>query len=254
MAKKKSLFISILRIITMLMLVMFVAVVILCLVEGDTSIIPSGVILVLLCFFLWWYLGKLQTKRVNSSKAETEIAESKEEFEIEEQFSDEELAKVPEGFNKIAYLKLDRMIVTNPGIQMNNNETCFYVGPAKGFKDKEKVVGYTGGGAGVSFRIAKGVSVHTGSSAKKAIRQNVRDYSDGTLYLTNMRVLLLAPKYGFSVTILKLAQVEHSDITKTLHFYTQGGKAYSVKPDEFPKVMKVLQLMSELKKIDDNQV
>lgn len=51
MAKKKSLFISILRIITMLMLVLFVAVVIICLVEGDTSIIPSGIIMVLLCFF-----------------------------------------------------------------------------------------------------------------------------------------------------------------------------------------------------------
>lgn len=128
---------------------------------------------------------------------------------------------------------------------MNEEEVCFYAGPAKGFRDKEKVVGYTGGGAGVSFRIMKGVSVHTGSSARKAIRENVRDYSDGTLYLTNQRVLLLATKYGFSIALTKLAQVSYSD--GSLRFFAQNGKDYSVMPDEYNKVMKVMSLMSDLK-------
>lgn len=135
------------------------------------------------------------------------------------------------------------MIVKEPGIQMNEEEVCFYSGPAKGFQDKEKVVGYTGGGAGVSFQIMKGISVHTGSSARKAIRENVRDYSDGTLYLTNQRVLLLATKYGFSIALTKLAQVSDG----FLRLFAQNGKAYSVMPDEYNKVMKVMSLMSDLK-------
>ena len=59
------------------------------------------------------------------------------EAEPEEQFSEEELAMVPEGYNKIPYLKLGKMIVKEPGIQMNEEEVCFYAGPAKGFQEVE---------------------------------------------------------------------------------------------------------------------
>ncbi|MDY4799637.1 MAG: hypothetical protein SO157_09930 [Bullifex sp.] len=246
MVKIKSVLLKILRLFTMVMTVLFAFTVISCLMEGDTSILPVGIVFVLSSFFLWRYLGKVQKRNIHTSKEKAEIIPSdKSSEEEEEEFSDKDLSMVPEGYNKIPYLKLERMIVKQPGIQMNDDEVCFYSGPAKGYNDKEKVVGYTGGGAGVSFRIMKGVSVHTGSSAKKAIRKNVRDFSDGTLYLTNQRILLLSPKYGFSVRIPNLAQVSYSD--SSLCFFTQNGKAYSVMPGDYLKVMEIMQLMSCLK-------
>lgn len=221
--------------------------------ESGTDSMSANVGMVLLLvsmiieflFIKWSGRRAKDTLEKKDSRRQKKEEVSHEEVQDEEQFSEKDLAMVPEGYNKVPYLKLGNMIVKEPGIQMNEGEVCFYVGPAKGFQDKEKVVGYTGGGAGVSFRIMKGVSVHTGSSAKKAVRENVRDYSNGKLYLTNQRVLLLAPKYGFSVTLPKLAQVSYSN--GSLCFYTQSGKGYSVLPDEYNKVMEVMQLMSDLK-------
>lgn len=55
----------------------------------------------------------------------------------------------------------------NPIINYNNffpqpGEGILYAIPAEIFTEKEKTVGYTGGYAGASIRIAKGLTVHTG--------------------------------------------------------------------------------------------
>ena len=79
----------------MLMLILFIVAVLSIIGEGDTSIIPSGLILIVLCLFLWWYLGKLQKKRMGTTEKEMEPLENAAETEPEEQFSEEELAMVP---------------------------------------------------------------------------------------------------------------------------------------------------------------
>ncbi len=95
-------------------------------------------------------------------------------------------------------------IVRYNGFMLQNQEIILYVAPASVYNDKEKVVGYTGSSAGVNVRVAKGVSVRTGGSGSKAIRNNVREYTNGDLIITNKRVVFTASKNSFEMKINKI--------------------------------------------------
>ena len=47
------------------------------------------------------------------------------------------------------------------------DEILIYATPAATFKDKEQIVGYTGKSAGVSVRVAKGVTVRSGGTGSR---------------------------------------------------------------------------------------
>ena len=102
--------------------------------------------------------------------------------------------------------KLARLVVPAPGISLNEGEVCYYCKAASAVHQKNVVTGRTSGGAGVSFRVAKGVSIRTGGGNSQVIRENVNECFEGTLYITNIRIILLAPKYGFDLYISKISQ------------------------------------------------
>lgn len=77
------------------------------------------------------------------------------------------------------------------GFFVQPGECIIYAAPAQTFKDKNQVVGYTGKSAGASFRVAKGVTVRTGSSGGKPIRGTVRDHNYGDLIISNKRVVFI---------------------------------------------------------------
>lgn len=198
--------------------------------------------------FNMFLFGRRKKKEKNNvKKSKGNVAKNNSLDDVEIEISDEDLALIPKGYNPQIYMKLDRMIINSPAIQMKPGEFCFYQGNASAYKEVEKVVGYSGGSAGVSFRITKGVSVHTGSTAKKAIRKTVKDLSAGILYITNQRIMVLSPKYGFTVPIPQLAQIDCS-IQNTLVLYKQNGQAHSVYSDDIDNVLYVLKLLSDLKK------
>ena len=64
-------------------------------------------------------------------------------------------------------------IVIDCSLALQDGECCHYSASAKRIIPKEKTVGYTSGSAGVSFRVAKGVTLRTGSSRGSAIKKNV---------------------------------------------------------------------------------
>lgn len=88
--------------------------------------------------------------------------------------------------------KLARLVVPAPGISLNEGEVCYYCKAASAVHQKNVVTGRTSGGAGVSFRVAKGVSIRTGGGKSQVIRENVNECFEGTLYITNIRIILLA--------------------------------------------------------------
>lgn len=84
-------------------------------------------------------------------------------------------------------------------------EWIIYAVPAKSFTEKEQVVGYTGGSSGVSVRVAKGVSVRSGSSKGKPVRQNVKKFNDGDYVVTNKRILFISQNDGFEFNLKKIS-------------------------------------------------
>ena len=74
-------------------------------------------------------------------------------------------------------------IVFDETVMLKNGEKCHFSSSATRLIPKNKVVGYEGGNAGVSFRVAKGVTLRTGSTRGKQIRKDVVESQPGKLLL-----------------------------------------------------------------------
>ena len=127
-------------------------------------------------------------------------------------------------------------IVIDCSLALQDGECCHYSASAKRIIPKEKTVGYTSGSAGVSFRVAKGVTLRTGSSRGTAIKKNVLEENPGTLRITNQRIIFTSIKGGFDKKISNLSTVTEADDGLVLQFGSQmfmlelkdGGKAYKI--------------------------
>lgn len=119
-------------------------------------------------------------------------------------------------------LQMGFPIVSYPNFFPQMEEVIVYVAPANTFVDKEQVVGYTGRSAGVSVRVAKGVSLRTGGSGGKPIRSNVRKYHFGDLIITNKRILFIGKDDRFEFAINKISAIKMLDRTS---FIIQSGKS-----------------------------
>lgn len=147
--------------------------------------------------------------------------------------------------------KLEKLIVTEPSISLIDNETCYYEGDAVAYREKNIVTGRTGGNAGVNIRVAKGVSVYTGGGESQTIRENVRDCVSGTMYITNFRFVLLAPKYGFEIFVPKLAKIEFQ--SGGFRIYS-GSKCFCVLTNDAGVIKKLVALMNECQAFKDEKV
>ncbi len=96
--------------------------------------------------------------------------------------------------NGLPQIKVDRL-------QLTNGEVCHFYSEATHCKIKNRVVGYEGGYRGRSIRIVKGWSIRTGSTAKQAVRANVEFTTEGHLYITNKRIIFIAPANSKTVNI-----------------------------------------------------
>ena len=136
--------------------------------------------------------------------------------------------------------KLQRLIINNPTISLKTGEVCYYQHEATAYHEKNVVTGRKSSGAGVSFRVAKGVYVRTGGGDSQVIRENVGEYFDGMLYITNFRIVLLTPKYGFDIPFSKIAQIEnHHD---GFQIYS-GAKCYSLLTIDVLTILVILELI-----------
>lgn len=138
--------------------------------------------------------------------------------------------------------KLQNLVIENPGINLKKGEVCFYKGNAKSCHIKNVVTGYKGGSSGVSVRIAKGVSFHTGGSGKQAIRENVKETYPAEFYVTNMRMILVSVKYGFDLSVLKIIQSKFSNTH--IEFFT-GSKTYFVLTNDSRYIEQLFLLINE---------
>ena len=91
---------------------------------------------------------------------------------------------------------------------LQKGEICNYSGSATRLITKEKVTGYTAGSAGVSFHVAKGVTLRAGGAKGQPIRQDVTDRFSGELFITNKRIIFQADKNGFTLPLSKLVSIK----------------------------------------------
>ena len=115
-------------------------------------------------------------------------------------------------------------------IFLQKDERLLFAVPAKTFIEKEQVVGYAGGNAGVSIRVAKGVSVRTGSNRGRTVRQNVMKFNDGDYVVTNKRIVFVSQNDGFEYNLKKISAAKK--ISHDTFIILQGGKQKNICMDE----------------------
>ncbi|GAA0076219.1 hypothetical protein UT300005_05970 [Clostridium sp. CTA-5] len=122
-------------------------------------------------------------------------------------------------------------------IILKQNEICHYCDNALLRKIKNKVVGYSGGGAGMSFRIAKGITYRSSGSKRIPIRKNIAEDYIGILNITNKRVIFIGEK-GFSHNINTLVSViPYSDAIE-MQF---GSKNYIIMTNNGNYIYQIIQ-------------
>lgn len=94
------------------------------------------------------------------------------------------------------------------GLILKPGEICHLVIPVQSAKSKQITAGYFGKRSGVSIRIAKGVTIHSGGSKGTPVHKTVLEKWPGTLYVTNQRIILNSSHYGFNKRITSLDSYE----------------------------------------------
>lgn len=134
-----------------------------------------------------------------------------------------------------------------PNIQGTNlnlatGETCCYMDKAYTFSDKTITTGYTGKRNGVSIRIAKGISYHTGGSGSRAIRETQRTTYHGILYITTKRVIFTSEKECFDKAFDKITSIQETQDGLIIQI---GSNAYSIVTKTHAEFMKVFNLLND---------
>lgn len=96
-------------------------------------------------------------------------------------------------------------IVKYSGFFPQAGEVIVYAVPSATFKDQEKIVAYAGRSSGASVRVAKGLTVRTGSSRGNPIRNTVRKHNSGDLIVTNKRIVFIGKDDSFDFPIDKIS-------------------------------------------------
>jgi len=137
--------------------------------------------------------------------------------------------------------KLPNIQGTN--LNLSTDETCCYMDKAYTFKDKTITTGYTGKHNGVSIRIAKGLSYHTGGSGSQAIRETQRTTYNGILYITTKRVIYTSQNESFDKTFDKITSIQEAQDGLIIQI---GSNTYSIVTNTHSEFMKVFNLLKQI--------
>lgn len=126
------------------------------------------------------------------------------------------------GVKAVKHLSEDEPLPVVPcSLMLSDGEVCHYCEKASYVKIRNQVVGYSGGNAGISVRVAKGITYRTGRSAGTPIRGNITEKNDGYLQVTNKRIVFTGITASFDKKIKNLSSVTHFDNGIAFQFSSQ---------------------------------
>lgn len=140
---------------------------------------------------------------------------------------------------------LKSFVVLSPTIRLKENEKCFVETFASSVYLKNVVLG--------TFRTSfhsgsqkNGKYFGLGNSYTKSIRGNVSEKYQGTLYLTNQRIVLNAIKYGFEIPLSKISSFEFFNDGFVVY---SNGNSYLVETNNVMKIKTLLSLNNRFETI-----
>lgn len=97
--------------------------------------------------------------------------------------------------------------VDNSPVMLADGEQAVYACEANRIETKNRRIGTTGGGAGVSFRIAKGVRLRTGGSGSQSVYGDVEMVHGGEFVVTTERIVFVANSRAFEEKLSQISAV-----------------------------------------------
>lgn len=131
------------------------------------------------------------------------------------------------------------------GMILKPGEICHYQSDAYVLVIKNEVVGHTAGHRGISVRVAKGVTLHSGGSRGHSIRQDVSYTYPGVFTMTNKRFVMTGEK-AFEYSLDKLTYFNDYDGGKGLVMQF-GRSSFTVLMNEpywVPKIIDLLRIQA----------
>lgn len=91
-------------------------------------------------------------------------------------------------------------------IMLGQNEICHFMDRAAlAFQKTEK--SYQSRRSGSSYKVTKNWTIHSGGGNTKPIEQKWYEFKEGVLFVTNERIIFVAPEHGFGKKLKKLTAV-----------------------------------------------
>ena len=137
--------------------------------------------------------------------------------------------------------KLDEIELQNVSMKLRPGEACYFEGKGFSCDSKEVITGYRHSSQGRSIRVMKGYSIHKSNGQSEAIRKTVQTKYPGRLFITNERIVFLAERHGFDVSLDKISNI--SLYNKYIEVFV-GGKFYRVFTPHMIYIRDVMTLMN----------
>lgn len=143
-------------------------------------------------------------------------------------------------YPNVYYEQLSQMIIKNPSLPLKNGEVCFYQGKAKSFKTvtqiKETPKKKT------SLLLTPWIVGIKRKTQVEVKQENVNEYYNGQLYVTNERIVFNCPVDGFNLSISSISSVKQ---------YKNGiqvisrNASYNVMTSDVKQVLNIIELMNK---------
>lgn len=201
----------------------------------DPAISPSGsdmlsftiIFAAITALFVWLAIKKPKPSKKQRAAMEAQQAEEARKARIAE----------VEAVTELPVITAPVSVVLRPG------EVCHYQTPASVVEIKERVVGYSGGSGGVSVRVAKGVTLHSGRSRGTPIRADVAKEYPGFFTMTDQRMIMTGEK-GFDHPLTKLTSMTPWNGFQGI-ILQFGRSSYIVEMGESYWIPKIIDLLNE---------
>ena len=97
--------------------------------------------------------------------------------------------------------------VENSPVILTDGEQAVYACRAERVETKNRRLGTTGGGAGMSFRVAKGVRLRTGGAGSKSVYGDVEMVHSGEFVVTTDRIVFIASSRAYEEKLSSISAV-----------------------------------------------
>lgn len=143
-------------------------------------------------------------------------------------------------YPNVYYEQLSQMIIKNPSLPLKNGEVCFYQGKAKSFKTVTQIKEMPK--KKTSLLLTPWIVGINRKTQVEVKQENVNEYFNGQLYVTNERIVFNCPVDGFNLSIPAISSVKQ---------YKNGiqvisrNASYNVMTSDVKEVLNIIELMNK---------